>query len=105
MHSLQDFFQDVANKGVLNLPIAGKDEEDLFESARIYIERSGRPFNYLPTDEEAWLCCLKNPWLFILATSFPSQVKRGFKEGSSTEYGSAAWGCARSKEKERERER
>ncbi|CAJ1430747.1 unnamed protein product [Effrenium voratum] len=52
MHSLQDFFQDVANKGVLNLPIAGKDEEDLFESARIYIERSGRPFNYLPTDEE-----------------------------------------------------
>ena len=27
IHSLQDFFQDVANKGVLNLPIAGKDEE------------------------------------------------------------------------------
>ena len=42
----------MANKGVLNLPIAGKDEEDLFESARIYIESSGRPFNYLPTEEE-----------------------------------------------------
>ena len=27
IHSLQDFFQDVANKGVLNLTIAGKDEE------------------------------------------------------------------------------
>ncbi|CAE7241910.1 AK7 [Symbiodinium natans] len=52
VHSLQDFFQDVANKGVLNLPIAGKDEEDLFESARIYIERSGRPFNYLTPEEE-----------------------------------------------------
>lgn len=52
IHSLQDFFQDVANKGVLNLPIAGKDEEDLFESARIYIESSGRPFNYLPTEAE-----------------------------------------------------
>ena len=29
VHSLQDFFQDVAGKGVLNLPIDGKDEEDL----------------------------------------------------------------------------
>eukprot|EP00913_Durusdinium_trenchii_P020343 g19111.t1 len=52
IHSLQDFFQDVASKGVLNLPIAGKDPDDLFESARIYIESSGRPFNYLPTEDE-----------------------------------------------------
>jgi len=52
VHSLADFFQDVANKGVLNLPIAGKDEEDLFESARIFVESAGRPFNYLPTEEE-----------------------------------------------------
>ncbi len=28
-------------------------QEDLFESARIYIESSGRPFNYLPTEAEA----------------------------------------------------
>eukprot|EP00439_Symbiodinium_sp_Y106_P003396 s3152_g1.t1 len=91
VHSLQDFFQDVAGKGVLNLPIDGKDEEDLsgilkqssrlstcsdlnfdcgfcvysafrqaasleksdiFESARIYIERNGRPYNYLTPEEE-----------------------------------------------------
>lgn len=52
VHSLQDFFQDVAGKGVLNLPIDGKDEEDIFESARIYIERNGRPYNYLTPEEE-----------------------------------------------------
>ncbi|CAE7212858.1 AK7 [Symbiodinium pilosum] len=52
VHSLQDFFQDVANKGVLNLPITGKDDEDMFESARIYIERNGRPFNYLTPEAE-----------------------------------------------------
>ena len=32
IHSLQDFFQDVANKGVLNLPIAGKDEDVLIKT-------------------------------------------------------------------------
>jgi len=52
VHSLADFFQDVANIGVLNLPVAGMDEEDLVESARIYIESKGRPFNYLPSEEE-----------------------------------------------------
>lgn len=52
IHSLADFFQDVANIGLLNLPIAGKDEEDLIESARIYVESKGRPFNYLPSEEE-----------------------------------------------------
>mmetsp|Transcript_68294 Transcript_68294/g.211297 ORF Transcript_68294/g.211297 Transcript_68294/m.211297 type:complete len:314 (+) Transcript_68294:180-1121(+) len=51
-HSLTDFFQDVAKIGVLNLPIGGKDQEDMFESTRIYMEKSGRPFNYLPTAEE-----------------------------------------------------
>ena len=32
IHSLQDFFQDVANRGVLNLPIAGKDEDVLIKT-------------------------------------------------------------------------
>mmetsp|Transcript_4797 Transcript_4797/g.13359 ORF Transcript_4797/g.13359 Transcript_4797/m.13359 type:complete len:677 (-) Transcript_4797:103-2133(-) len=57
VHSLADFFQDVARKSVanlsvFNLPVAGKDEEDMFESTRIYMEREGRPFNYLATEEE-----------------------------------------------------
>lgn len=51
-HSLSDFFQDVVNIGVFNLPVAGKDEEELFESTRIYLESQGRPFNYLPTEDE-----------------------------------------------------
>lgn len=51
-NSLTHFFQDVAKIGALNLPIGGKDREDMFESTRIYMERSGRPFNYLPTEEE-----------------------------------------------------
>jgi len=50
--SLTDFFQDVAKIGILNLPIAMKDQEDMFESMRIYMEKAGRPFNYLPTEEE-----------------------------------------------------
>merc|ERR1712224_631545 len=50
--NLVEFFQDVANLGVLNLPVGGKDEEDVFESARIYMERSGRPFNYLASEAE-----------------------------------------------------
>jgi len=50
--SLADFFQDVAGQGVFNLPAVGKDEEELFESTRIYIEKAGRPFNYLRTAEE-----------------------------------------------------
>jgi len=49
---LADFFQETAQIAVLNLPVVGKDEEDMFESARIYMERAGRPFNYLPTEEE-----------------------------------------------------
>mmetsp|Transcript_55904 Transcript_55904/g.181209 ORF Transcript_55904/g.181209 Transcript_55904/m.181209 type:complete len:665 (+) Transcript_55904:90-2084(+) len=52
VHSLSDFFQDVAKSSVMNLPVAGKDDEDLFESTRIYMEREGRPFNYLPTEAE-----------------------------------------------------
>lgn len=52
VHSLSDFFQEIAKTSVLNLPVAGKDEEDLFESARIYMEREGRPFNYLPSGDE-----------------------------------------------------
>merc|ERR1719149_411785 len=48
-----DFFQDTAKVGVLNLPIAGKTEEDMFESTRIFMESGqGRPFNYLKTGEE-----------------------------------------------------
>merc|ERR1712187_741163 len=50
--SLADFFQDIAKIGVLNLPIAGRDEEDMFESTRIYMEKTGRPFNYLPLERE-----------------------------------------------------
>jgi len=48
-----DFFQDTAKIGVFNLPIAGKSEEDMFESTRIYMESGqGRPFNYLKSAEE-----------------------------------------------------
>lgn len=50
--SLTDFFQDFCRLGVFNLPIAGKDREDILESARIFMEKLGRPFNYLPTEEE-----------------------------------------------------
>jgi len=50
--TFSDFFHDVAKIGVFNLPVAGKDEEDMFESARIYIEKAGRPFNYLPSEAE-----------------------------------------------------
>jgi len=52
IHSMADFFQEVASIGVFNLPVAGRDPEDLFESVRIYMESSGRPFNYLPSEEE-----------------------------------------------------
>mmetsp|Transcript_17947 Transcript_17947/g.41872 ORF Transcript_17947/g.41872 Transcript_17947/m.41872 type:complete len:793 (+) Transcript_17947:107-2485(+) len=47
-----DFFQEIAKIPVLNLPVMGKDQEDIVESARIYMERSGRPFNYLKPGEE-----------------------------------------------------
>lgn len=50
--SLADFFQEVAKIGILNLPIAGRDQEEMFESTRIYMEKSGRPFNYLPSEQE-----------------------------------------------------
>lgn len=50
--SLSDFFQMTAKRGILNLPIAGKDDEEMFESTRIFMEGAGRPFNYLK-DEEA----------------------------------------------------
>eukprot|EP00419_Tripos_fusus_P010078 CAMPEP_0172663264 /NCGR_PEP_ID=MMETSP1074-20121228/5811_1 /TAXON_ID=2916 /ORGANISM="Ceratium fusus, Strain PA161109" /LENGTH=800 /DNA_ID=CAMNT_0013479229 /DNA_START=140 /DNA_END=2542 /DNA_ORIENTATION=+ len=50
--SLTDFFQDFCRLGVFNLPIAGKDRDDMLESTRIFMEKSGRPFNYLPTEEE-----------------------------------------------------
>jgi len=52
VHSLSDFFQELAKCSVLNIPVAGKDEEDIFESTRIYMEREGRPLNYLPSEEE-----------------------------------------------------
>jgi len=52
-NNFADFFQDTAKVGVLNLPIAGKTEEDMFESTRIFMESGqGRPFNYLKTGEE-----------------------------------------------------
>eukprot|EP00927_Polykrikos_kofoidii_P066229 TRINITY_DN61868_c0_g1_i1.p1 TRINITY_DN61868_c0_g1~~TRINITY_DN61868_c0_g1_i1.p1 ORF type:complete len:780 (+),score=200.60 TRINITY_DN61868_c0_g1_i1:143-2482(+) len=59
--SLSSFFQDVASIGVFNLPVAGKDEEDMMESVRIYMEGSqaGRPFNYLKTEEEVAEALLK----------------------------------------------
>jgi adenylate kinase len=48
-----DFFQDTAKIGVFNLPMAGKSEEDMFESTRIFMESGqGRPFNYLKSAEE-----------------------------------------------------
>jgi len=47
-----DFFQNVMNLDIFNLPIAGKDEEELFESIRIYMEKMGRPFNFLQSEEE-----------------------------------------------------
>jgi hypothetical protein len=52
--SLTDFFQETARRAVMNLPIAGKDPEDTFESVRIYMDGSkkGRPFNYLRSEEE-----------------------------------------------------
>lgn len=50
--SLADFFQTVAKIGVLNLPVAGKDEQDIFESVRIFMESAGRPFNFLPSERE-----------------------------------------------------
>jgi len=52
--SLIDFFQEIPRRAVMNLPIAGKDQEDLVESVRIYMDGSakGRPFNYLRTDED-----------------------------------------------------
>lgn len=51
--SFSDFFQDTAKIGVFNLPIAGKSEEDMFESTRIYMESGqGRPFNYLMSSDE-----------------------------------------------------
>jgi len=52
VHSMADFFQEIAGRGVFNVPAAGKDEEEMFESVRIYMEREGRPFNYLPTADE-----------------------------------------------------
>jgi adenylate kinase len=51
--NFSDFFQDFAKIGAFNLPIAGKFEEDLFESTRIYMESGqGRPFNYLKSTDE-----------------------------------------------------
>lgn len=52
--SLVDFFQEHASRSVLNLPVAGRDPEDLFESTRIYMDGSalGRPFNYLRSEED-----------------------------------------------------
>jgi len=52
IHCMADFFQEVARTGMLNLPVAGHDPDDLFESVRIYMESAGRPFNYLPTEDE-----------------------------------------------------
>merc|ERR1719352_711791 len=51
--SLADFFQDQAKIGIFNLPVALRDQEELFESTRIYMESGeGRPFNYLKSEEE-----------------------------------------------------
>jgi len=51
--NIADFFQDTAKIGVFNLPVAGKSEEDMFESTRIYMESGqGRPFNYLTSADE-----------------------------------------------------
>jgi adenylate kinase len=53
VYNFSDFFQEKVKTGVFNLPIAGKDEEDLFESIRIYMEGGqGRPFNYLPSESD-----------------------------------------------------
>lgn len=67
--TLSDFFQDVVGIEVFNLPAgggAGKDPEDLFESARIFIENAerpdltrGRPFNYLDSGNAVAQAILK----------------------------------------------
>lgn len=52
--SFTDFFQNIAKRGVMNLPIAGRDPEEMLESVRIYMDGSslGRPFNYLKSEQE-----------------------------------------------------
>lgn len=58
--SLTDFFQDIAGRGVFNMQASdSQSEESMMESARIYMEnttkpdnKKGRPFNYLPLEEE-----------------------------------------------------
>jgi adenylate kinase len=58
--SLTDFFQDVSGRGVFNLQVTEtQSEESMMESARIFMEnttkpdtKKGRPFNYLPLEEE-----------------------------------------------------
>jgi adenylate kinase len=58
--SLTDFFQDVAGRGVFNMQVSDfQDEESMMESARIFMEnttkpdnKKGRPYNYLPYEEE-----------------------------------------------------
>lgn len=52
LNNITDFFQNEAQVGVLNLPVIRKEEDDIFESTRIYMEKAGRPFNYLPTEAE-----------------------------------------------------
>eukprot|EP00928_Gymnodinium_smaydae_P056327 TRINITY_DN39723_c0_g1_i1.p1 TRINITY_DN39723_c0_g1~~TRINITY_DN39723_c0_g1_i1.p1 ORF type:complete len:762 (+),score=230.54 TRINITY_DN39723_c0_g1_i1:91-2376(+) len=52
--NLSEFFQRHARREVLNLPIAGKDPDDMLESVRIYMDGSalGRPFNYLQSEDD-----------------------------------------------------
>jgi len=58
--SLTDFFQDVTGRGVFNMQVSdSQNEASMAESARIFMEnttkpdnKKGRPFNYLPLEEE-----------------------------------------------------
>jgi len=77
-----DFFQDTAKIGVFNLPIAGKSEEDMFESTRILMESGqGRPFNYLKTGEEVADELLENNRQKRVAAALSSDVADGLVGG------------------------
>jgi len=92
-----DFFQEVAKIPVLNLPVLGKDEEDIFESARIYVERSGRPFNYLkPGDDVA---------LDILTRRAEREAREKERMAAEGDLAQQAEGAARQGESARQAER
>jgi len=85
--NIADFFQDTAKIGVFNLPIAGKSEEDMFESTRIYMESAKRPFNYLKTGDEVAeeIVARKLEMEVIAATKNDGAMKRQQSQHTETE--------------------